>query len=258
MLLGPPEPDEHQHDSRAAAGAAPGRRARAARSAPPIAGVHLAREPRFRSRANRIASTPWSMPQKNIPNWIIGPTGWQRNSNSVTTPKLPPPPRSAQNRSGCSSAEARTHARRRRGRPRRRAGCRSSGRAARVSQPMPPPSVRPRDPGVPDDARRDGEPVLLGGRVERRRAAHPPPRRGPGGPRGRRWSRVIGREVDDQPVVDHALARHAVPAASHGDLAARSAVANRTAAATSCADVQRAIAAGRRSMSAFQTLRASS
>ena len=37
-----------------------------------------------------------------------------------------------------------------------------------------------------------------------------------------------------------------------------SAVANRTAAATSCVDVQRASAAGRLSMSAFQTVRASS
>ena len=30
------------------------------------------------------------------------PTSWPRNSNDVTTPKFPPPPRSAQNRSGCS------------------------------------------------------------------------------------------------------------------------------------------------------------
>ncbi len=34
------------------------------------------------------------------------PTGCSRNMNDVTTPKLPPPPRSAQNRSGCSSALA--------------------------------------------------------------------------------------------------------------------------------------------------------
>ncbi len=33
-------------------------------------------------------------------------TGWQRNSNDVTTPKLPPPPRNAQNSSGFSSALA--------------------------------------------------------------------------------------------------------------------------------------------------------
>ena len=31
-------------------------------------------------------------------------TGVPRNSNDVTTPKLPPPPRIAQNRSGCWSA----------------------------------------------------------------------------------------------------------------------------------------------------------
>src|SRR5207248_8501918 len=34
------------------------------------------------------------------------PTGCVRNSNEVTTPKLPPPPRSAQNSSGCSFALA--------------------------------------------------------------------------------------------------------------------------------------------------------
>ena len=33
-------------------------------------------------------------------------TGCSRYSKDVTTPKLPPPPRSAQNRSGCSSALA--------------------------------------------------------------------------------------------------------------------------------------------------------
>ena len=36
------------------------------------------------------------------------PTSCRRNRNEVTTPKLPPPPRSAQNRSGCSSALATT------------------------------------------------------------------------------------------------------------------------------------------------------
>lgn len=33
-------------------------------------------------------------------------TGCSRNVNEVTTPKLPPPPRSAQNRSGCSDSDA--------------------------------------------------------------------------------------------------------------------------------------------------------
>src|SRR6266545_961137 len=36
-----------------------------------------------------------------------GPSGWAVNSNVVTTPKLPPPPRSAQNRSGFSVSLAR-------------------------------------------------------------------------------------------------------------------------------------------------------
>ena len=34
----------------------------------------------------------------------MGPTGWRRNSNSVTTPKLPPPPLMPQNRSAFSSS----------------------------------------------------------------------------------------------------------------------------------------------------------
>ena len=36
-----------------------------------------------------------------------GPSGWAVNSNMVTTPKLPPPPRTAQNRSGFSVSLAR-------------------------------------------------------------------------------------------------------------------------------------------------------
>ena len=36
----------------------------------------------------------------------IGPSGWASKSKWVTTPKLPPPPRSAQNRSGSFSADA--------------------------------------------------------------------------------------------------------------------------------------------------------
>ena len=65
-----------------------------------------------------------------------------RYSKEVTTPKLPPPPRSAQKRSGFSSAEAR--------RTRPSAVTTSAATqvvdvrpALRLSQPMPPPSVRP-------------------------------------------------------------------------------------------------------------------
>jgi len=40
------------------------------------------------------------------PESTSGPTGCSRNSNDVTMPKLPPPPRMPQNRSGCSEAVA--------------------------------------------------------------------------------------------------------------------------------------------------------
>ena len=71
--------------------------------------------------------------------------GWSRNSNSVTTPKLPPPPRRPQNRSGFSVAVARTIA------PSAvttvYASTLSQARPNwRASQPMPPPSVRPPTP----------------------------------------------------------------------------------------------------------------
>ena len=36
------------------------------------------------------------------PDRTSGPSGWSLNSKEVTMPKLPPPPRSAQKRSGCS------------------------------------------------------------------------------------------------------------------------------------------------------------
>src|SRR5258706_1941763 len=59
------------------------------------------------SREKRRASGPLSRPKKNSPRLTSGPTGWSANSNDVTTPKLPPPPRSAQKISGFSSFDAR-------------------------------------------------------------------------------------------------------------------------------------------------------
>ena len=58
------------------------------------------------SRQKRITSGVCSIGQNVGPAITVAPTGCVRNSNEVTTPKLPPPPRSAQNRSGCSSALA--------------------------------------------------------------------------------------------------------------------------------------------------------
>ena len=43
------------------------------------------------------------------PPVIIGPTWWRVYSSDAAIPKLPPPPRIAQNRSGFSSALARSH-----------------------------------------------------------------------------------------------------------------------------------------------------
>src|SRR4029453_16287960 len=77
-----------------------------------------------------------------------GPKGTQRNSNSVTIPKLPPPPRTPQNRSAFRSALA----------------CKNSPSAVtrstetswsidnpclRMIQPVPPPGGAPRPPPRP-------------------------------------------------------------------------------------------------------------
>src|SRR3954467_11182656 len=86
-------------------------------------------------------------------SYMTGPastlvSGWQRNVNCVTIPKLPPPPRSAQNRSLSRSAShctidpsARTTV----------AATRLSTVSpyARVRCPTPPPSVSPPTPVVP-------------------------------------------------------------------------------------------------------------
>ena len=97
------------------------------------------------SRVVRRACAARSCSTNNIARCTMGPTSCRRYSNSVTTPKLPPPPRSAQNRSGCSVALARTQ------RPSASTTCADSrlsivSPCTRVSQPQPPPSVRPPTP----------------------------------------------------------------------------------------------------------------
>ncbi len=81
------------------------------------------------------------------PDKTCGPSGWSLNSNEVTTPKLPPPPRSAQKRSGLSVSLARTSL----------ASAVTTSAEIRLSmvspnlrvvQPKPPPSVRPATPVV--------------------------------------------------------------------------------------------------------------
>ena len=77
----------------------------------------------------------------------FGPTGWSWNSKLVTTPKFPPPPRSPQKRSAFSVSLARTW---------RPSAVTTSAESRlstvmpyfRLSQPKPPPSVRPATPVV--------------------------------------------------------------------------------------------------------------
>ena len=63
---------------------------------------------RMKSRQNRSTSAPFSSGQKIGPPYTVA-TGCARNRNDVTTPKLPPPPRTPQNRSAFSSALAVTN-----------------------------------------------------------------------------------------------------------------------------------------------------
>ena len=62
--------------------------------------------PRVRSRQACSTSGPRSMGYHKMPAYSCV-TGNSRSSRAVTMPKLPPPPRSAQNRSGSSSRSAR-------------------------------------------------------------------------------------------------------------------------------------------------------
>ena len=117
------------------------------------------------SRKRRSSSAARARGKTARPAITSGPTGCSRSSSAVTTPKLPPPPRSAQNSSGCSSADARI------GSP--LAVISSTARmlstvrpCLRSSQPEPPPSASPATPGARHAPADGGEPVLLGGGVD--------------------------------------------------------------------------------------------
>ena len=89
--------------------------------------VQLARRARQEVAVDRAAPRRSARAARTSGRRSTVPTSCSRNRNEVTTPKLPPPPRIAQKRSGFSSALARTRCRR----PapcRPRAGCRWSGR----------------------------------------------------------------------------------------------------------------------------------
>jgi hypothetical protein len=159
-----------------------------------------------------------------------GPSGCRRSSNDVTTPKLPPPPRSAQYRSGCSSRS-----------PGR--GGRRPGRLGRdevvdghaVASALVRDAAAERQPGhagLGHDAAGSGEAVWRGHPVHV----------GPGraaldvhGATGRVHADVAhGRQVDDDAVLDHRRARDVVPAAPD-DSGSPRAAAKRMVVATSSA-----------------------
>ena len=167
------------------------------------------------SRASRSACLPWSRGQKNSPNCTIGSSSCRANSKAVTTPKLPPPPRTAQNRSGCSSAEARST---------RPSAVTTSAETRlsmlspylRVSQPMPPPSVSPPTPVWLTSPAGTASPWA---RVAASRSASsaPPPARARRAA-GSTVDRVQLAQVDHQAAVADGRARRVVRAAAHGHL----------------------------------------
>ena len=130
----------------------------------------------------------------------------------MTIPRLPPPPRSPQSRSGWDSAST----------------CRTSPPAVTTSaatrlshaspnrppsQPSPPPSVRPARPGAGHDAGRGGEAVRLGGPVE---VAEQAAGVGDGGPCARvDPHRAHRREVEHHAAVADRVPGDVVPAAAH-------------------------------------------
>src|SRR6202049_1266574 len=63
------------------------------------------------SRYQRITSAVSAKSYSTGPPMItpFSPMSWQRKVNEVTTPKFPPPPRSAQNKSPCESSLAVTN-----------------------------------------------------------------------------------------------------------------------------------------------------
>ena len=133
----------------------------------------------------------------------------------MTTPKLPPPPRSAQNRSGCSSSDARSEL--------------AVGRddlggeevvdreAVLAHEPADATAEgEPGDAGVAHDAAGGGQTVRLRLVVDvapQRTTLHPGRAVGGVDPHG-----PHRREVDDDPVVANGGAGHVVASAPYGDL----------------------------------------
>ncbi len=181
-------------------------------------------------------------------------TGWSLNSNDVTTPKFPPPPRSAQNRSGSVSALAVTN----------RPSARTTSAEIRLSQespyfrvrwPIPPPSVSPAIPVVemiPPGAARPNAWVAW----SRSPQVHPPSARAVRFSGSTRIPFIPDRSTTTPPSQTALpVTLWLPPRIATGSPCSR---AKPTAAITSATPAQRAISAGLRSIIPFQTLRASS
>ena len=156
-----------------------------------------------------------SAAQNTGPATTVGPTGCSANRNEPTMPKFPPPPRRAQNRSGCSLADASTIS------PSAvtTSACTRLSTLSpclRMSQPMPPPKQRPPTPvwlTMPPVVARPCACVSWSTSPHRA-----PP-----------WTKAMPstgstetarhrRQVDDDPAVAHRGAGHIVTSAANGDL----------------------------------------
>ena len=169
------------------------------------------------SRYQRITSAVSAKSYSTGPPMIVpcSPMSWQRNVNEVTTPKLPPPPRSAQNRSGCEFSLAVT---------KRAVGEHDVGGQQVVDREA-------EAPGQVADAAAEGQAGHAGGREEAGRGGHAERDRrvvdvAPGAAgvdpdgvlRGVDRGAAQQRQVDDQGVVPDPEAGGVVAAAPDGDL----------------------------------------
>ena len=145
---------------------------------------------------------------------IVGPTGCRRYSRDAAIPKLPPPPRTAQNRSAFSSSLTR------RTRPSAVTSC-TDVRLSRaspylpISHPIPPPRVRPAIPVLDTTPPVVASPCSWVSRLNSPQVTPP----------CARAVRVLRihvdafhqRQVEHQPAINGGASRHIVTAAPHRD-----------------------------------------
>src|SRR5215218_10345093 len=188
-----------------------------------------------------------------MPASTSGPTGCRVSSSAVTTPKLPPPPRSAHSSSGFSVADART----------RRPSAVTSSAASRLSQarpclrssqPEPPPSVRPATPVVDTRPPVVARPCSWVARSSCAQVAPPPTRA---------TRRVVSTSTASRPRTSMTTPSHRhTPVTewppARTDTSRPRSRAKPSASATSSGEAARATYRGRRSTIALKSVQASS